>query len=68
MARSALVENPARTELRLLSLPCSSGEEPFSTHHLRYYSDYYRNPIYPTHDDAAAAAGIIKTGELRLCL
>lgn len=30
MARAAIVENPARPELRLLSLPCSSGEEPFS--------------------------------------
>jgi chemotaxis protein methyltransferase WspC len=30
MARAELVANPARSELRLLSLPCSSGEEPFS--------------------------------------
>ena len=30
MARSQLVANPARAELRLLSLPCSTGEEPFS--------------------------------------
>jgi chemotaxis protein methyltransferase WspC len=30
MARSELVSNPARSELRLLSLPCSSGEEPYS--------------------------------------
>jgi chemotaxis protein methyltransferase WspC len=30
MARSELVGNPARSELRLLSLPCSSGEEPYS--------------------------------------
>ena len=30
MARAELVANPARGELRLLSLPCSSGEEPFS--------------------------------------
>jgi chemotaxis protein methyltransferase WspC len=30
MARADLVANPARSELRLLSLPCSSGEEPYS--------------------------------------
>lgn len=30
MARTQLVANPARSELRLLSLPCSTGEEPFS--------------------------------------
>ena len=30
MARSELVSNPARSELRLLSLPCSSGEEAYS--------------------------------------
>lgn len=30
MARADLIEHPAKTELRLLSLPCSSGEEPFS--------------------------------------
>ena len=30
MARTQLVANPARAELRLLSLPCSTGEEPFS--------------------------------------
>jgi chemotaxis protein methyltransferase WspC len=30
MARADLVSNPARGELRLLSLPCSSGEEPYS--------------------------------------
>jgi len=30
MARAELVGNPARSELRLLSLPCSSGEEPYS--------------------------------------
>ncbi len=30
MARAELIEHPARSELRLLSLPCSSGEEPFS--------------------------------------
>src|SRR4249919_2922139 len=30
MARAELVGNPAHGELRLLSLPCSSGEEPFS--------------------------------------
>ena len=30
MARAELVANPARSELRLLSLPCSSGEEPYS--------------------------------------
>ncbi|MEO8161051.1 MAG: CheR family methyltransferase, partial [Arenimonas sp.] len=30
MARSDLLANPARDELRLLSLPCSSGEEPLS--------------------------------------
>jgi chemotaxis protein methyltransferase WspC len=30
MARAQLVANPARSELRLLSLPCSSGEEPYS--------------------------------------
>ena len=29
MARQLLIDNPSR-ELRLLSLPCSSGEEPFS--------------------------------------
>jgi chemotaxis protein methyltransferase WspC len=30
MARNELIQNPAKAELRLLSLPCSSGEEPFS--------------------------------------
>ena len=30
MARSELQQHPARGELRLLSLPCSSGEEPYS--------------------------------------
>lgn len=30
MVRSELVSNPARPDLRLLSLPCSSGEEPYS--------------------------------------
>lgn len=30
MARADLIGNPALPELRLLSLPCSSGEEPFS--------------------------------------
>ena len=30
MARTELVAHPSRQELRLLSLPCSSGEEPFS--------------------------------------
>lgn len=30
MVRREVIENPARPELRLLSLPCSSGEEPFS--------------------------------------
>lgn len=30
MARADLLENPAKTELRLLSLPCSTGEEPLS--------------------------------------
>jgi len=30
MARADLVSNPARSELRLLSLPCSSGEEAYS--------------------------------------
>ncbi len=30
MARGELVANPARADLRLLSLPCSSGEEPYS--------------------------------------
>jgi chemotaxis protein methyltransferase WspC len=30
MAQAELREQPGKTELRLLSLPCSSGEEPFS--------------------------------------
>ncbi len=30
MARADLVSNPARSDLRLLSLPCSSGEEAYS--------------------------------------
>jgi len=30
MARAELIANPAKPELRLLSLPCSTGEEPFS--------------------------------------
>jgi chemotaxis protein methyltransferase WspC len=30
MARNQMLANPAREELRLLSLPCSSGEEAFS--------------------------------------
>ena len=30
MARAELVSNPARSELRILSLPCSSGEEAYS--------------------------------------
>jgi chemotaxis protein methyltransferase WspC len=30
MARAEFLANPAKSELRLLSLPCSSGEEPFS--------------------------------------
>jgi len=30
MSLSELVANPARSDLRLLSLPCSSGEEPYS--------------------------------------